>query len=118
MFCITKKSGDPKWLKRPYWERTAYLDDNGMVFVPICCAPNEYLALKQATLDGAMLLTEDEQIYLDAAWLSKTYPVTQDLCASIREIVLKQFDLHPKTTKNADALVLERTSNVIRIVKD
>lgn len=76
----------------PQWQRSAYLDKDGEVFVPAFIACGDPEALLATGYDGTdVVLDEDEHLYVPASWVRANYPEAADLATKIESKVREHF---------------------------
>ena len=56
------------------WLRTAFVDDDGQVFLPCGAFGNELKALLCISHDGVALVRHEGHIYAPVSWLAREYP--------------------------------------------
>lgn len=70
----------------PKWMRTAYRDDNGVIFVPpAIAAVSEMEMLLCAGYDGIPALAFGEHVYYPADWVEREFPASAPTIKRIRE---------------------------------
>ena len=83
------------------WLQTAFVDDDGQVFLPCGAFDNELKALLCIAHDGVPLVRHEGHIYASASWLAKEYPRYAEtigaIAAKVRQARGRMFTMPPST---------------------
>jgi hypothetical protein len=80
---------NPPGHDRPLWQRSAFVADDGTVYVPAALTDDRELAvvLKAAWDGNVSLVFQDGHYFLPARWIAVEYPEVADLCDLIERRV-------------------------------
>jgi hypothetical protein len=83
---------NPPGYKRPKWQRSAIVADDGTIFGPAAIAGNEMEAFLSASWNGTVpVIRHSDHAFLPIWWLRREYPHAADVCDLIDEKV-RAFD--------------------------
>lgn len=74
---------NPEGKRLPAWARTAFVDDDGVIFAPAAIAGNERAVLLCAMQDGVPLMSDKGHTYVPTSWIAQEYPSQLGTCLSI-----------------------------------
>lgn len=84
----------PNHKKLPAWQRSAAINDNGVVFAPAIICDNENKVFLCAGFDGEQCLMNDGHVYFRTSWLKQEFPDTKDIMEQIESKMRGTIDFH------------------------